>query len=251
MLLINLGLALAFMSLAWLLAYKRQRLDSVDVAWGLGFILLAWAAYFQHTGLRLRLVAVLVTIWGLRLTVHIYMRTRFRGDDPRYRELTKRWRGSIWRRAYYSIFLLQGFLVWLISLPVVMQANSELGHSRWIFTIGLAVWIIGFFVEAVADRQLQNFLRDKSRPKVMQTGLWRYSRHPNYFGELVQWWAIGIMALANSWGWLGLIGPAVLTYLIVFVSGLPPIEQRHAKDPAYADYIHRTSPLIPLPPRKQ
>ena len=247
MILLNLLLSLVFMTAAYYGARVRDRFDTVDIAWGLGFAVIAWVVELrQPNGLSL-LLALMVTVWGLRLSLHIWQRTGFRKDDWRYEEIAKRWEGDTWVRAYFSLFLLQGFLIWLISLPIQL-AGASTGGS-WLTGLGLMLWLAGFVMEVVADRQLQSYLRQDKRPKVLDTGLWHYSRHPNYFGELLQWWAIGLMAVPVSYGWVGLIGPLVLTYLIVFVSGVPPIERRHMKDPDYVKYRQRTSMLIPKPPR--
>jgi steroid 5-alpha reductase family enzyme len=120
----------------------------------------------------------------------------------------------------------------------------------WLTWLGAGLWLVGFVVESVADRQLAAFIKDKSnKGKVLDTGLWRYSRHPNYFGELLQWWAIGLIAAQTAYGWIGFAGPLLLTILIVFVSGIPPIENRRRDNPAYQDYKRRTSRLVPLPRR--
>ena len=248
---VNATLIVLYMTAYWLVARWQKRLDTVDVAWGLGFVLLALSVYIQLPADRTRVVATLVTIWGLRLAFHIQSRARKRGDDPRYVELAKKWKGDFWLRAYFSIFLLQGALIWIISLPIALASRRIVVASPSHFlAVGIIIWLIGFFTETIADAQLSQFLAGKNHPKVLQTGLWKYSRHPNYFGELLQWWAIGIIALQASLGWIGLLGPLTLTILILFVSGIPPIEKRRAKDAAYRDYQRRTSVIIPLPPKK-
>lgn len=249
--LINALVLFIFMSLAFLVARSRRRIDTVDVCWGLGFVLVAWSVMVQAPTGRSLLVAILVTIWGLRLALHIHHRHKGKGDDPRYAEITKKWKvDNIWPKAYVSIYLLQGVLVLAVSLPIVMISNFELDGWYWLVVTGALIWLVGFVIEVVADRQLQRFLRLKNRPKVLQTGLWHYSRHPNYFGELMQWWGIGTMALSVSYGWVGLLGPLLLTYLMIFVSGIPPIEKRRLKDREYQDYKNRTSPIVLWPPKK-
>jgi steroid 5-alpha reductase family enzyme len=249
-LIVNAVLAFLYMTGWFFIGYVRKRLDAVDTAWGLGFVLLAWAAAIQQANMRSLLVAGLVSIWGVRLSAHIGARSRRNThDDPRYVELSRKWRGNFWRRAYVSIFMVQGALVWIISLPVVMAGGVQLSGWEWLTAAGGLVWLVGFCFESVADRQLRMFLKDTEHPKVLRTGLWRYSRHPNYFGELLMWWGIGMIALQTSYGWVGLAGPLTLTVLILFVSGIPPIERRRAKDPAYREYQKRTSVLVPLPPR--
>lgn len=248
---LNAALIVVYMTLYWLVAKRRKRLDTVDVAWGLGFVLLAWVSFIQFPSDRTRVIVTLVTIWGLRLAWHLDSRSRKRSDDPRYAELAKKWKGNFWMRAYISIFLLQGALIWLISLPIVLTGRTVVVASpSYYLAAGIIIWLIGFLTETIADGQLEKFLSQKNRPKVLQTGLWRYSRHPNYFGEILEWWGIGIIALQVSYGWLGLAGPLLLSLLIIFVSGIPPIEKRRSKDPAYRHYQRRTSPLIPWPPKK-
>jgi steroid 5-alpha reductase family enzyme len=247
---INFVLIMAYMTVWFVVARARKRLDTVDTAWGLGFVLLAWSVVWQHSYTQNIVIAILVTIWGVRLTSHIYLRGKKRDDDPRYLELSKKWKGNFWLRAYLSIFLLQGVLIWVISLPMVLAADRLLDGLSWLTAEGVGLWFLGFMCEAVADYQLTLYLRDKKRPKVLQTGLWRYSRHPNYFGELLQWWAIAVIASQTSAGMIGYVGPLVLTILIVFISGIPPIERRRAKDAAYRAYQQKTSVLIPWPPQK-
>ncbi len=247
----NALLLLIFMTLAYGVARARRRLDTVDTAWGLGFVLAAWAVEIVQASGRSLLIALLVSVWGLRLSSHIWRRSIRRGEDPRYIELSRKWRGSIWRRAYVSVFLLQGALIWVISLPIVLAANKPLVGWGWLTLLGALMWLAGFTFEAISDHQLAVFLSRQNRPKVLQTGLWRYSRHPNYFGELTQWWGIGLIALQTSYGWLGFIGPLTLSLLIVFISGIPPIEKRRQKDPEYRQYQNQTSVLIPIPRRRQ
>jgi steroid 5-alpha reductase family enzyme len=246
---INLVLLFGFMSLMFLVARRRQRLDTVDVAWGLGFVMVAWTAALYSPTTRSLVVALLVSVWGLRLASHIHRRSKLRGDDPRYQELSAKWSEKFGWHSYVWVFLLQGGLIWMISVPVAMLANPELPGREWLTWLGGVVWLAGFVFEAVADRQLRLFQQQKNHPSVLQTGLWRYSRHPNYFCELVQWWGIGIISLQVSYGWLGLVGPIILSYLMIFVSGIPPIEKRRQKNSEYQKYKQRTSPLIPLPPR--
>jgi steroid 5-alpha reductase family enzyme len=239
-----------YMTLGFLLARARKRLDTVDSAWGLGFVLIAWLAVAQRSTGRSLLLAILVSIWGVRLSAHIYKRSRARGDDRRYKELSEKWRGNFWLRAYGSIFLLQGVLIVLVSAPLIVATNHELSGWSWLSGLGVGLWALGFILEAIADHQLAVFMLQKDRPKVLQTGLWHYSRHPNYFGELTQWWGIALIALQVSYGWIGLIGPLTLSVLIVFISGIPPIERHRAKDPEYRAYQRRTSALIPLPTKQ-
>jgi steroid 5-alpha reductase family enzyme len=246
---LNAAALVGVLSLAFVLARRRNRLDTVDIAWGLGFIVVAWIAYAWQPGATSLLIASLVTVWGTRLAWHIYRRSRGKGEDRRYTELSSKWGQNFWLRAYVSVFLLQALLIWVVSVPISLATTID-DTTGWLLLVGGSVWLLGFACESVGDRQLATYLRQKNRPPVLQTGLWRYSRHPNYFGELVQWWAIAVLALPASFGWLGLFGPLTLTLLIVCISGIPPIEKRRATDAAYRDYQKRTSVLVPLPPKK-
>ena len=250
-LLINLVLVIIYMTCWWYVAYRRKRLDTVDIAWGLSFVLIAWSVYLQQPSLPSLAIGFLVTLWGVRLANHIWSRSRSHNeDDPRYKEISRGWSGNFWLRAYFSIFLLQGGLAMIVSLPIVYASGNLVPERDWLTWFGAWLWTLGFVIEAISDKQLADFLKQKNRPKVLNTGLWRYSRHPNYFGELVQWWAIGVIALQASFGWIGLSGPLFLSFLIIFVSGIPPIERRRIKDTEYIAYQKRTSVLVPWPPRK-
>jgi steroid 5-alpha reductase family enzyme len=250
-LLINALVLLVFMTIVFWVAKAKDRIDTVDSAWGLAFIVAAWSVEIQSRTNRTLLIALLVTLWGARLTNHLFKRSTRRGkDDPRYQEMRDKWKDNVWLRAYGVVFLLQGLLVWIISLPVVMASGHLLPHAFWYSEVGAIIWVIGFNIEAAADSQLSAFVAaKKGKDAVLDTGLWRYSRHPNYFGELVQWWAIGLIACQAAYGWIGLLGPLTLTVLIVFVSGIPPIERRRKNNPKYRIYMDHTSPLIPLSPK--
>ncbi|HET9174254.1 MAG TPA: DUF1295 domain-containing protein [Candidatus Saccharimonadales bacterium] len=242
---------LLLMSTAFVVARQRKRLDTVDTAWGLAYIVPASLALGFQLQASTIVIGIAVYIWAIRLATHILERNRHRSDDPRYQELSKKWGGNFWLRAYVSIFFTQAVLVWLVSIPVVMATNTPLRHGTVLVVLGALVWVSGFLVEAVADRQLRIFLQDKRHHgHTLQTGLWRYSRHPNYFGELTQWYGIALIAASVRFGWVGFIGPVLLTILIVFVSGLPPIERRRQRDAEYQTYKRRTSALIPWLPKQ-
>jgi steroid 5-alpha reductase family enzyme len=242
---------LVYMSLWFLVAKRRGKLNTVDVAWGSSFALIAWLVAWQAPTARAVLIAVLVSVWALRITSHLARRVFGGQEDPRYARLSKRWKGSFWLRAYVSIFVLQGLLVAVISLPVILAASTQNDNLAVLSVFGAAIWAVGFGIEAAADRQLRDFVNYKpNRGKVMDLGLWRYSRHPNYFGEMIQWWGIAVIALQTQYGWIGLLGPLTLTLLLLFVSGVPTIENPRKNDKAYQEYRRRTSVIIPWPPKK-
>jgi steroid 5-alpha reductase family enzyme len=251
-LLINALAVVLYMSAWFLLSYRKKRLDVVDTAWGGGFIVVALWSYIQSPHLYSGIITLLVGLWGVRLALHIASRNKGKRNDPRYDTLTANWNTrTYWLRAYVSIFMTQGALILLVSLPITLATGSEATRLGVAAQAGMLLWLAGICIELVADAQLRHFLRTRTAEHpVMDTGLWRYSRHPNYFGEILVWWGIGLVACTAPYGWLAWLGPVAITYLIVFVSGIPPLERRKKDDPTYQAYVHRTSPLIPLPPKR-
>jgi steroid 5-alpha reductase family enzyme len=238
------------MSVWFIVGVRRSRLDVVDTAWGGGFMLIATISLLAEWNFRTFVIWLLVMIWGLRLASHLWKRSNTQKPDPRYEELSAKWpKHQFWLQAYFRIFILQGLLVVGISLPIMVAASESEKLNVAVAIIGVLIWLEGYLIESYADKQLAEFKSSGTKKPVLNTGLWRYSRHPNYFGELMQWWAIGILAQDSDISWLGLAGPVLLTYLILFVSGIPPIERRRAKDKDYQEYKRRTSILIPLPPK--
>lgn len=238
---------LVYMTVIFAIAYRRKRLDTVDAAWGGAFVVAATMVAGLEPSLRTIVILVLVDIWAIRLSSHIIDRIRKHDkDDPRYTELASRWKGNYWQSAYVRIFLVQGVAALLISLPTVFAANDDNTYAIEFLAIGITVWLVGFMAELIGDRQLRTFLSDKKNTgKVLDQGLWRYTRHPNYLGEITQWYGIGIIACGAKWGFVGLIGPVILNVLIRFVSGVPPIENRKKKNKAYAEYMTRTNAILP------
>jgi steroid 5-alpha reductase family enzyme len=242
--------AALFMSLMFAVGRSMRRYDVVDVSWGLVFIVITITALLQTEAIQAVhvIVLLLVGVWGLRLSSHIYRRLRAStGEDKRYIALRKKWAaGNEAVAVYVRIYLLQAVLATLVCLPVIVIMTAHGPNASWLVGIGVAVWLSGLLIEALADKQLRDFIRNpEHRGQLMTQGLWRYSRHPNYFGELVLWWGIGIIAVSVSFGWIGLVGPALLSYLIIFVSGIPPIEKTFAQRAGWGDYRQRTSVLIP------
>ncbi len=239
-----------YMSMWFVLSLVKKRNDVADIAWGLGFVLLAWVSFFvgEAESMRGLLVGLLVSIWGIRLARHIYARNRGRTEDYRYAEWRKAWGKWFYLRSYAQVYLLQGVLLFLIVLPVLLINNSMRTGLNYLDLIGVAVWLIGFIFESVGDAQLARFIKDPAnKGKLMQRGLWRYTRHPNYFGEVAQWWGVWLIALSVPFGWLGIIGPITITFLIFKVSGIPMLEKKMAENPEFADYKKRTSIFFPLP----
>lgn len=247
---VSLLAAIGFMSMMFVIGRRIRRYDIVDVAWGLVFIIIASTSLVfggQIDAVKL-LVFGMVTIWGLRLSQHIYRRLRTTdSEDKRYVELRKKWRSGNQNLAiFFRIYIVQAILASVVCVPVIILNTSNADVILPFVAVGASVWIIGFFIESLADRQLRHFIRNpQNKGRLMTQGLWRYSRHPNYFGELTLWWGIGIIALGVPFGWIGLIGPVVISYLIIFVSGIPPTEKAFAGRVGWDHYRRQTSILVP------
>ncbi len=241
---------IAYMTVWFIVAMWRRRNDVADVAWGLGFVLVAATALLLHMpAARSILVTALVAVWGIRLALHIHFRNRGKSEDFRYRRWREDWGKSFLIRTFLQVFLLQGVLLVLVSTPVIYvnsTTNPPLGFTD---ALGFLVWSIGFSFEAVGDYQLLRFIGNRLNKGVIMTlGLWRFTRHPNYFGEVLLWWGMFLIVLPAPGGWLTIIGPATITFLILKVSGIPMLEAKYQGNPQYEEYQRRTSSFFPLPP---
>ena len=246
-----LGLVLfAYMNVWFVLSLILKRNDVADIAWGIGFVLLAWLSYFMSDchSTRALVVCIIVSIWGVRLALHIQSRNRKKNEDYRYAAWRKEWGKWFLLRSYTQVYLLQGLLLFIISIPILWINKYSNMALTPLDLIGFLVWLIGFVLEVIADYQLAQFKNNpKNKGQLMRSGLWRFSRHPNYFGEVLLWWGIFIMALSVSSGWMTIIGPITITVLILFVSGIPMLERKQKMHPDYKDYASKTSRFIPLP----
>jgi steroid 5-alpha reductase family enzyme len=245
-------LLFGYMSLWFVVSLVMRRNDVADVAWGLGFILMAWTSFFLggHMDMRGIVVCILVSIWGSRLAWHIYTRNKGKTEDYRYLAWRKEWGAWFYVRSYAQVYLLQGFLLFLIVSPVLVINRSVDVSFGWVGLLGVAVWLWGFLFEVVGDAQLAQFIKDPAhKGKLMQSGLWAYTRHPNYFGEVTLWWGVWLIALAVSGGVYAVIGPLTITILILKVSGVPMLEKKMEENPDFAEYKRTVSMFIPLPRR--
>jgi steroid 5-alpha reductase family enzyme len=243
---------LIYMLLWFIVSLVLKRNDVADVAWGGGFIIVALAvlvAWGAATD-RALLVVALVIIWGARLALHIGLRNRGKGEDARYRKWREEWGKHAVVRSFFQIYILQGVLLLVISLPVVRVITAPESPLAFPDLLGAAVWVIGFLLEAISDWQLLQYKNvPANKGKIITTGLWRYSRHPNYFGEVTLWWGVFLLALAAPGGWMTIIGPITITGLILGVSGIPMLEKKYEGNAEFDEYKRRTSAFFPLPPK--
>lgn len=245
-------LVVVYMTVWFGIAVWKKRNDVADTAWGLGFVLVAWTAFLigEVQSARGLLVAVLVAVWGLRLAWHISKRNHGKPEDSRYQAWRNDWKEWFYLRSYMQVFLLQGFLLYVISLSVMYIHRAPSAALGALDLFGVLVWLVGFTFESVGDRQLKEFVMNpKNKGHVMQSGLWKYTRHPNYFGEVTQWWGIWLIAVAAG-GILTVVSPLTITLLILFVSGVPLLEKKYAGRPEWEAYKKRTSMFIPRSPKK-
>jgi steroid 5-alpha reductase family enzyme len=245
---------LALVSFLWLASLLLRDSSIIDSFWGLGFIFCAWI-YFALTpdGLAVRkwLVCILVTVWGLRLTLYITWRNWGKGEDYRY----KSWRQSAanrwWWQSYIKVFLLQGLLIWVISIPLLAaQTQIAAGRLTWLDYAGCCLWLIGFLFEAMGDAQLARFRSNPAHAgQLLTSGLWRYTRHPNYFGDATLWWGYFLIAAATGGYWT-FYSPLLMTFLLLKVSGVALLEKTLVETrPGYRQYVQTTNAFIPWFPR--
>lgn len=259
-LLINVAVDLAMMLALCAVAARIGDVSFIDAVWGAGMVVLALASWLQVPGpsQRASLLLAMTALWGARLGWHLYTRWRAHGEDPRYARMLGKAReqGRYGSAAFKVVFGPQAVLLFLVCLPAQLgilasAAPAPLGRLGW---AGAALWLTGLLFESIGDAQLKAFRADPaSKGQVLDTGLWRYTRHPNYFGDACVWWGIWLVAAeAGQWTALAsLIGPLFLTYTLTRWSGKPLLEKGLVKNrPGYADYVARTSGFIPWPPKR-
>lgn len=243
-----------FMTALFVLSVLIKRNDVADVAWGTGVLLVAVTSYLQSEQSTLMLLLlILAVLWGLRLTVRIFNRNRKKEEDYRYKKWRDTWGKWFYLRSFFQVYLLQGLLMIVIGYPFIHLAQFGSGvEISTITLIGLSVWFVGFFFEVVGDYQLDAYIADTNKKeRILKTGLWRYSRHPNYFGEVTMWWGIWLMVAPVGMSWLVLVSPLMITFLILKVSGVPLLEKKFADNPDFEQYKKETSVFLPLPPNIQ
>jgi steroid 5-alpha reductase family enzyme len=251
--LIAISVLLVYMTAIFALAMYFRDNSIVDVAYGPAFVLACWGAFLGDGSVHPRelLALGLVTLWGGRLAAHIFQRKDGEGEDFRYRRWREEWGRSFVWRSYLQIFMLQGAVVFTVAMPILLIINnpgSALGVLDW---AGLLLWWFGFCFEAVADWQLLQFRKNRAnRGHVIQSGLWRYSRHPNYFGEACLWWGLFLIALNVPYGAIAVISPLLIDFLLLKVSGIPMLENKYRGHTEFEAYKQRTNAFFPWFPRR-
>jgi steroid 5-alpha reductase family enzyme len=244
---------LGYVTVWFIISLLKKRNDVADIAWGLGFIVIcAYQIMTQPISPISVLVYTLVTLWGSRLAIHIGLRSKGKAEDFRYKKWREEWGNFFIIRSYLQVYVLQGFFMVLISLPILIVGIAPPQYFSAFTLIGLVIWLIGFAFEAIGDYQLSVFIKNKkSTSEIIQTGLWRYTRHPNYFGEVLVWWGIFIITLPFQHGLWGIISPLIITFLLLYVSGIPMLEAKYKDNAAFQAYKSRTSAFFPMPPKAE
>jgi steroid 5-alpha reductase family enzyme len=246
---------LVMMVILWLVSLRLKNSSIVDIFWGAGFVVLAWI-YFTLTpdGFlpRKLLITILTTIWGLRLSFYILRRNSGKGEDFRYRVWREEAGAAWWWRSFFKVFLLQGILMWIISVPLLAaQFNIGPEYFTCLDVTGAALWLVGFYFEAAGDLQLARFKANPAnKGKVMDRGVWSLTRHPNYFGDAAQWWGYYLIAFSAG-GWWTVFSPVLMTLFLLRVSGVTLLEKTLKARPGYEEYVNTTSSFIPWFPKKK
>jgi steroid 5-alpha reductase family enzyme len=242
------------MVLLWVLSLLKKNASIVDIFWGMGFVIVGWASAInvdQVSALG-KVVLALVTLWGLRLSLYLGIRNHGKPEDFRYVAMRKHYGARFPIISLFTVFLLQGAIMMVVSLPVQIALSDADASLSIVGYVGIAIFALGIFFEAVGDWQLAEFKRNSDNSgQVMQTGLWKYTRHPNYFGDTCVWWGIGVVALGASFGWIGLVGSLLMNIFLDRFSGVPMLERSMStRRPGYDEYKRRTSSFVPRPPKK-
>lgn len=243
----------AVMLAGWLLSLARRDVSIVDALWGPAVALagVTWLLAAGEASARGLLAVMLALAWALRLSAHVLYRNHGKPEDRRYRDIRARHEPGFWWKSLYLVFALQAVLAWIIGLPLLGAVTSQ-APLGLLDLAGVLLWLLGLVFESVADLQLIRFQRSaRAASGVLDRGLWRYSRHPNYFGEFCLWWGLWLMALAGG-AWWTAVGPLLLTFFLLKVSGVALTEKDIAgRRPAYRAYVQRTSAFFPAPPRQR
>jgi steroid 5-alpha reductase family enzyme len=241
-------LVATLMGAAFIISLFIKRNDMVDVVWGLGFVLIAGYLFPNNAALRQWIMLFCVSIWGIRLALHIGIRNIKKTEDFRYKAWRDIWGRWFYLRSFLQIYVLQGAIMLCVASPIWVVMKNDNPSLNVLDGVGVCFFIAGFLMESIADWQLSRFKANPhNKGKVMQSGLWRYSMHPNYFGEVILWWGLGLVAASVSV--VGLLGSVLITLLILKVSGIPMLAQKQALNPDFKAYAQKTSVFFPRKPK--
>ncbi|MFW9829541.1 MAG: DUF1295 domain-containing protein [Candidatus Thorarchaeota archaeon] len=256
---------LGYLIIAFIVGTVKKNNGLMDVFYGPGYFVVALTSlitYFLIYGIvnmRQIIVTTLVFIWAVRLGTYVFIRNRGKPEDYRYREMRERWKTNIVLKSFIRVYIFQGIVIFIVAFPVwfvnmsinppLLNLLSFVGVTLW---LGGGVWLIGFLFETIADYTLYKFLqKPENKGKIMDKGVWKLSQHPNYFGEVTQWWGLYIIALAIPFGFISILGPIFITYMIIKVSGIRLLDKRFETDDKYSEYKQRTSVFFPWFPKKK
>lgn len=247
-------ISLVFMIIVFIISLIKRDNSVADIAWGLGFILITITSLVQNPVFSSKqlLILVLVSLWGIRLAIHITMRNHGKSEDFRYKEWRTQWGKQLFLKSFFQVYILQWIFMQGIASSIVIISTYGASSITTLDIIGVVLWSIGFFFESVGDYQLLMFKRDAThKDMIMDKGLWNYTRHPNYFGEVTQWWGIFVIALSGQYGLLAIVSPLLITTLILKVSGIPLLEKKYIGNQQFELYKQKTGVFFPLCPKKQ
>jgi len=255
---LGIGMLMAVLTGLWVFSLMIKDASIIDIFWGIGFVITAWFyAYYVidgdwgNLGIRNQIYLGIISLWGLRLAGYLAYRNIGKPEDYRYAQWRKDNGAKWWWLSFIRVFALQGFLLWLISAVYLpsLSIDAEIGVFE---IVGILFWAIGLYFEAVGDWQLMKFKKDpNNKGKVMDQGVWKYTRHPNYFGDAMVWWGFYIFSLSNPASWVFIFCPIIMTFFLLKVSGVAMLEVKLKQSkPKYAEYIRKTSSFIPMPPKK-
>ena len=243
----------------FILAILKKDNSIVDIGYGIGFIVIALVTFLAQDitpSHRSILISLYVVIWGTRLAYRIARKNLGKPEDFRYAAWRAEWQkkgeGYFVIRSFVQIFLLQGIIILMVALPIILGNTMQVDTLKWYNYVGIFLWLFGFLFEAIGDAQLDKFLKRKrnktEKSNIMKTGLWKYTRHPNYFGESIQWWGLALLCLFGvKYSLVAFVSPILITYLLLFVSGIPLLEKRWEGDPEWQEYKKKTNAFIPGP----
>lgn len=238
-----------FLNIVFLIAQYIKDNSIIDIAWGLGFISIALVLLLIKNLFTVDYILIfsIILIWGFRLAIHIYMRHRGKGEDFRYKNWRKEWGVKAGRKAYIRVYMLQGIIMLLVAFPIIYLSSYHTNKiDIWDIT-GMIIFTIGFLFEAIGDYQLYRFKKNSGNSgKLIKTGLWKFTRHPNYFGEALLWWGIAMIAFEGQYGFFVFFSPIIINFLLIKISGIPMLEKKYEGNPEWEEYKMKTPAFIPF-----